>query len=181
MRAYAPPCPPTLSPHTMPSLSVQCGLVFAIWWTCGERTLKHTTDHTNMMFHRHRPPSRVHTPSQEAPTALGQLTHLCGGSLAPSTVRPTVLYCHHHQLTPAGPYNTPPRRSCETLEPSSIGARQHPRVLPGSVTHRSLLCSMSCVCHNTMYTSQDRGVLAAKSCGFWLNCSGAVRAVHSYL
>jgi hypothetical protein len=39
-------------------------------------------------------------------------------------------------------------------------ARPNTRVLPGSVTHRSLLCSMSYVCHNTMCTSQDRGVLA---------------------
>jgi hypothetical protein len=36
-------------------------------------------------------------------------------------------------------------------------------VLPDSVTHRSLLCSMACVCHNTMYTSQDRGLAEAGS------------------
>jgi hypothetical protein len=116
---------------------------------------------SNMMYRRPNTPSRVHTPSQEAPTALGQVTHQRGGSLAPrppydprssTTItinsRPLVRTTHHHAAR-ARPLNL--RRSARS---------QHPRVLPGSVTHRSLLCSMSYVCHNTMYTSQDRGVLA---------------------
>jgi hypothetical protein len=94
-------------------------------------------------------------------------------------LQPTVLYYHHHQLTPAGPYKTPPRRSCETLEPSSIGAPQHPRVLPDSVTHRSLLCSIVRMPQHDVHLA---GQGAGRS-GFWLNCRGCgrVRAVHSCL
>jgi hypothetical protein len=41
-------------------------------------------------------------------------------------------------------------------------------VQPGSGTHRSLLCTLSCVCHNTMYPSQDTGAAVR----FWVNCRG---------
>ena len=113
----------------------------------------------------HCPPSHAHIPSQEAPAALGQKP--IGGSLAP---RPPYDPRSSVTITPisrTGPCNAPPRRSCETLDrrdqraPASVCAA-------GQWHAPCLLCTLSCVCHNTMYPSQDTGAAVR----FWVNCRG---------